>query len=72
MSKHGSKVSDRTRIGSGCIQPLIQRDNPTKYLPNNDELSLDSRSHGTLVSVTFRRNAAHHLFNRSAYFKKIL
>jgi hypothetical protein len=51
MSEQISEINDRTRIGYGTKQPLVESADPCKCLTNNDELSLDSRSHGTLASV---------------------
>lgn len=48
MSKQISKINDRTRAGYGAKQPFIEDTDPSKCLANNDELSLDSRSDGTL------------------------
>lgn len=42
MSKQVSKINDRTRIGYGTKQRLIEGTYPSKGLTNNDELSLNS------------------------------
>jgi len=72
MRKQVSKINDRTRIRYGNKQRLIKGTDPSKGLTNNDELSLDSRSHCTLTPVFFQRDTAHDVFNRIAGFKDIL
>ena len=61
-----------TRIGYGTKQTFVKGTDPSKCLTNNDELTLDSRSHGTLTSVFIQRDAAHYVFNRITGFQNIL
>ncbi len=45
MGKYVSKVKDRTRIGNGTKQLFIESADSSKGLPNNDQFTLDRRSH---------------------------
>ena len=72
MSKQISEINDRTRVRYSTKQAFVKDADPAKRLTNNDELSLDSRSHGTLASVLIQRDTAHYVFNRVTGIKDIL